>query len=258
MTPSLFQMLLLAAASIGIAQTRHLLAKELAKHQVTSSLGTRVASVETQSILKYYNNNNTSFAVEGANASSTQQPQPQPALEHPRQRQLRLEDDGNGIALTVYIRSPKSVVQDWSLVCQQLCGAGLGGPPCDSHCHSSEEPSLLPAFSGYKQNICKDLCRLQLGDQSCNCTADEAVTTMSQNTTNSQYEWGNVVCNSFCEHSRETLTGCSICMEDDAEVQVSMRSTVETTTPDWKELCVALCKTGDGGSLCNCDLAPFF
>lgn len=31
-----------------------------------------------------------------------------------------------------------------------------------------------------------------------------------------------------------------------------------TTTPDWNELCQNLCRIGEGGALCNCDLPPFF
>lgn len=31
-----------------------------------------------------------------------------------------------------------------------------------------------------------------------------------------------------------------------------------TTTPDWNELCQTLCKIGEGGALCTCDLPPFF
>lgn len=29
-----------------------------------------------------------------------------------------------------------------------------------------------------------------------------------------------------------------------------------TTTPNWKEVCKDLCKIGEGGVLCNCDLPP--
>ncbi|EFX71459.1 hypothetical protein DAPPUDRAFT_308812 [Daphnia pulex] len=29
-----------------------------------------------------------------------------------------------------------------------------------------------------------------------------------------------------------------------------------TTTRDWGQVCVDLCKTGDGGVLCNCELVP--
>lgn len=32
----------------------------------------------------------------------------------------------------------------------------------------------------------------------------------------------------------------------------------DATTPDWNRLCGQLCRQGQGGILCNCDLAPFF
>lgn len=35
-------------------------------------------------------------------------------------------------------------------------------------------------------------------------------------------------------------------------------TTTATTTPDWSQLCEALCRNGDGGSFCNCDIPPFF
>jgi len=38
----------------------------------------------------------------------------------------------------------------------------------------------------------------------------------------------------------------------------SAADTTTTVAPDWDEVCKVLCKTGDGGSLCNCDLSPFF
>ncbi|XP_053957278.1 uncharacterized protein LOC128862581 [Anastrepha ludens] len=240
--PSLFRTLLLAVASIGITQTRHVNATELVKPRVTSLMSTGVA--RNESIYNY--NNSTSLAEEGANAVSSQQ---QAALAVTRQEYLSLEDHGNDETSTVYINSPTSVVQDWSLVCQQLCGAGLGGAPCASYCHSSETPSLLPAFDASKEEICEDLCRLQLGDVSCSCSADGASQTASEN------NWGDDVCSSFCDHSAATLDGCSPCM-DDKEVTFQ-KAVVVTTTPDWTKLCAALCKTGDGGSLCNCDLVPF-
>lgn len=30
-----------------------------------------------------------------------------------------------------------------------------------------------------------------------------------------------------------------------------------TTTPDWNKLCSQLCRNGQGGVFCNCDLPPF-
>lgn len=35
-------------------------------------------------------------------------------------------------------------------------------------------------------------------------------------------------------------------------------TTPATTTPDWVQLCETLCRNGEGGSLCNCDIPPFF
>lgn len=35
-------------------------------------------------------------------------------------------------------------------------------------------------------------------------------------------------------------------------------TTTVKPTPDWSEVCQELCRVGDGGKLCNCDLPPFF
>lgn len=95
--------------------------------------------------------------------------------------------------------------------------------------------------------------------------------------------YGSRLCTSFCHQRNHTLPGCSPCrllrvtdaasskQSDpthgpvvDGEQQTVAGTTRDTTavsdseTPDWDEVCKALCKTGDGGSLCNCDLSPFF
>lgn len=137
------------------------------------------------------------------------------------------------------------------------CRAGLGGAPCLAYCHSSDKPSLLPTFGDNKNEICKDLCSLQLGDVSCDCSPKEVAPVAFSNMT-IQYELRNKVCGSFCEHGGATLIGCNNCQQDGNKMKISKRATAESTTPDWKELCASLCKTGDGGALCNCDLAPFF
>jgi hypothetical protein len=46
---------------------------------------------------------------------------------------------------------------------------------------------------------------------------------------------------------------CFQFLEGRAEV-VTVATT--TTTRDWVEVCADLCKTGDGGVLCNCELVP--
>lgn len=43
-----------------------------------------------------------------------------------------------------------------------------------------------------------------------------------------------------------------------APIAAAADAEATTAAPDWNEVCKVLCKTGDGGSLCNCDLSPFF
>ena len=38
----------------------------------------------------------------------------------------------------------------------------------------------------------------------------------------------------------------------------SKTTAAAATTPDWTGICQNLCRTGEGGALCNCDLPPFF
>jgi hypothetical protein len=44
---------------------------------------------------------------------------------------------------------------------------------------------------------------------------------------------------------------------ENLQISSFQASTTETTTPDWNRLCGMLCRQGNGGILCNCDLAPF-
>ncbi|CAD7002702.1 unnamed protein product [Ceratitis capitata] len=264
MSPSLLRLLLLAAAAWGVAQTRHMPGKDLVKQQVTSLTSSlRVARNDSSYFGNNTNNNVTSSILAITNANNNNNNSSNVSTEyasadHPpptKQTNMQFEDNDNGAGNTVSISTPKSVVENWSLVCQQLCGAGLGGAPCATHCQSSDKPSPLPHFKENNQTICKDLCRLQLGDASCNCTFEELA--IINATMTYENELHNAVCNSFCEHNGATLTGCSDCTNK-INVEISMKVAVESTTPNWKELCVELCKTGDGGSLCNCNLAPFF
>lgn len=75
----------------------------------------------------------------------------------------------------------------------------------------------------------------------------------------------NDVCNTFCEHNNITLNGCSKCTTEEDIAKERQKQEVyaapnvtptSSTTPDWDKLCISLCKKGDGGVLCNCDLPP--
>ncbi|XP_022221784.1 uncharacterized protein LOC111073667 [Drosophila obscura] len=147
-----------------------------------------------------------------------------------------------------------SVVQDWSLVCKELCGAGLAvTTPGEAH-STILRPEIDVAKCGRLCGLPRDI----VGDR---------------------------LCTSYCQKRHRSLSGCSPCqvvqeektmasamqgnathgprtgesLEAAAAVAaIAAASDVATTaTPDWNELCKALCKTGDGGSLCNCDLSPF-
>lgn len=102
----------------------------------------------------------------------------------------------------------------------------------------------------------------------------------------------NTICNHFCLINGITLRGCSRCLytrnydapsdkiyhqqqpppfpqnivwpgsatvdagKNNADSAIT--TATDTTTPDWNRLCGQLCRQGQGGILCNCDLAPFF
>ncbi|EDV97680.1 uncharacterized protein LOC6556452 [Drosophila grimshawi] len=162
-----------------------------------------------------------------------------------------------------------SVVQDWSLVCKELCGAGLGVAPCANYCATSgvEMSTILGTYFDLAK--CEQLQGSQT-DPKCN-------------TVESVKKYGSRLCSSYCHQRQRTISGCSPCQllgvldevskeqgvtthgsgEGDARqaVQVAkgmeQASEADTDTPDWDEMCKTLCKTGDGGSLCNCDLSPF-
>ncbi|KAH8369565.1 hypothetical protein KR093_000158 [Drosophila rubida] len=167
-----------------------------------------------------------------------------------------------------------SVVQDWSLVCKELCGAGLGVTPCANYCPKSGVGMVKILNTVFDLAKCEQL-------------------TGPQNGVETLKSYGDRLCSSFCHQRRRTLHGCSPCQllsvtdgdekkvsavqnvashgsgaganEVQLTVQLAAKTEVEVEvgasaadTPDWDEMCKALCKTGDGGSLCNCDLSPFF
>ncbi|XP_075160776.1 uncharacterized protein LOC142233662 [Haematobia irritans] len=188
----------------------------------------------------------------------------------------KLETAVDNLDKTVDKSRPSSAVEDWSLVCQQLCGAALGGALCSPYCKNmpvlSQKMLIVNANTLMDptklQFICPELCGLQLGDDVCTCKNwlnGEHTTKLAT------MRKENNICSIFCDIQHVTLTGCSPCAKSDATHQTpttlanmeklrgsSITGFDEETTPDWNELCASLCKTGDGGSLCNCDLSPFY
>jgi len=183
---------------------------------------------------------------------------------------------------SINIQKTYSVVQDWHLVCKQLCGAGLGGPTCgEPTCNEIKKEASLKYNITEKANqllenkseeICQDLCQHQLGDDICAC--GKRIHLIDNDNNFSEIDSNDIlilehnqICQSFCKYNDITITGCSKCSKDndddiDEKEISSITEIIQTkltpTTPNWEKICKELCKSGDGGSLCNCDKPPFF
>ncbi|ALC43025.1 CG14989 [Drosophila busckii] len=164
-----------------------------------------------------------------------------------------------------------SVVQNWSLVCQELCGARLGVAPCAKYCATpAQADATADALATSRLNTVFNLnkCEQLHGKQTDSECNDAIKVDLNESL-------GDRLCSSYCQQCRRTLSGCSPCQYSDVLSEVSLEQSKashgsraapasaaeyasDADTPDWNELCKSLCKTGDGGSLCNCDLSPFF
>lgn len=102
-----------------------------------------------------------------------------------------------------------------------------------------------------------------LGFPKCACQLIETVTK-----TEIKQQNFNTVCELFCDFNI-TIDGCSKCgvhqfagidkVISNSKVDQESSSTESSETePDWDAICLHLCKIGEGGVLCNCDLPPFF
>ncbi|XP_062708090.1 uncharacterized protein LOC109423757 [Aedes albopictus] len=145
----------------------------------------------------------------------------------------------------------KSVVVNWKLTCQHLCGGGYGGPTCGFLClhqqNATDESSRIKLSSREHTAICPTLCNNGLGATKCHCNPMASLDIVHDR---------NSVCSVFCTEANIQLKGCSSC-NGETFSDASWASDVQTTTPNWDDLCTLWCRMGEGGTLCNCDLPPF-
>ncbi|XP_058066158.1 uncharacterized protein LOC131215778 [Anopheles bellator] len=146
----------------------------------------------------------------------------------------------------------KSVVVNWKLTCEQLCSAGLGGPGCGATwlrpAATDTTTHPLPVDDDTVDGLCPVLCINGLGVSKCSCKGYKPKGHSSV----------DLICVAFCKTANLQLNGCSRCDGSDVEGHLGVADGIQTTTPNWDELCTQFCKMGDGGTLCNCDLPPFF
>lgn len=152
----------------------------------------------------------------------------------------------------------KTLVVNWKLTCQQLCGEGFGGPACGLAClqqNAVNESNRIELDDKSQDIICPTLCENGLGIEKCSCKPTSPPSISHDHV---------AVCKAFCSATAKVqLDGCGPCEEDDpldygTDLVTDSRTTpAPNTTPNWDELCLVWCKMGEGGTVCNCDLPPF-
>lgn len=154
----------------------------------------------------------------------------------------------------------------------QFCSSKLiktlpltGGSRC--LCPIKINPAALPSFFASERNkICGDFCRLHLVTlrgckQCCNDSAYK-MTRPSKPTKPPKPPKNSFLMPPVNPHRFEFPDNFQnqpdmqqiAPFDSPADIQAS---STQPTTPDWNRLCATLCRQGNGGILCNCDLAPF-
>lgn len=137
-----------------------------------------------------------------------------------------------------------------------LCINGLGADSCVA-LFEAAVPANLTRKSGGKHSgakprsaVCPVLCDNGLGYPLCRCRQ-----LLPRPPTN----W-TAVCDAFCALQGVTVYGCGECKNQDIilRTQTKTVTTFEAaeTEEDWDALCHSLCKQGDGGLACSCDIIP--
>jgi hypothetical protein len=154
-----------------------------------------------------------------------------------------------------------------------------------------DETSLSPSAE-----FCKVLCENGLGGSQCACGIGKSWTFAGYQQGTGILQERNSICSIYCRENQKRIEGCSACplearryrppvmhinrlptvppppklnreivnqqilmMQQFGNIQTETTSALptESTTPDWNKLCIQLCRNGQGGVLCNCDLPPF-
>ncbi|XP_049846380.1 uncharacterized protein LOC126298889 [Schistocerca gregaria] len=137
-----------------------------------------------------------------------------------------------------------------------LCINGLGADSCVSLFEAAVPPNLTHRAtdkqSGVRprNTVCPTLCQNGLGYPLCRCR---------QQIPRPAANW-TAVCDAFCSLQNVTVYGCSECKKQDTMLRTMAKSVVTfeaaETEEDWDALCHVLCKQGDGGLACSCDIIP--
>ncbi|XP_037044196.1 A-agglutinin anchorage subunit [Bradysia coprophila] len=166
-------------------------------------------------------------------------------------------------------------------ICPNLCENALGTTKC-----SCESSHLNPHLPSARKSLCSATCSWKKSLSGCSkCFREDVSTTDGDDspTTTDEItdEYGTTnttdteatVTEEYSTDEEDTTTDSN---EDDSTTEeatttistttttqptTTTRTTTQattTTTPNWESMCEALCRNGEGGSLCNCDIPPFF
>lgn len=151
-------------------------------------------------------------------------------------------------------------------ICAELCMSGLGGEPCGSSCEAVI-PQGLPrrsltqsaadgAANITRKDACPLLCANRLGYPLCSCNATNVAYAPFFKVNYQQ------ICTHFCLLYRYQIYGCDTCAtyrkhEEAVALKLTTAEVVAAEEDvDWEKWCVYMCKQGDGGAACYCDLLP--
>lgn len=153
-------------------------------------------------------------------------------------------------------------------ICAELCMSGLGGEPCGSGCldvvpqgipttllssdaQSTSDASGVSDVDLRRTDACPVLCANRLGYPLCNCNYTKTSASLPFFKVN-YFE----ICSKFCITYNYQIYGCATCDVYTNMTSEKIKAYTVSVQYNWNEWCVKMCKEGDGGSACYCDLLP--